>query len=87
MIGRMSSRLLLGGDHKISPCIAASTCAASQHLAVMHAWEFQKGRELRVRVEGQLVFNGTANPPQRSLYSSTRCAIRAEESSETGYFA
>ena len=26
----------------------------------MYAWEFEKGgRELRVRVEGQLVFNGT----------------------------
>ena len=27
----------------------------------MYAWEFEKGdRELKVRVEGQLVFNGTA---------------------------
>ena len=30
-------------------------------LGGLYAWEFQKGkRELRVRVEGQLVFNGTA---------------------------
>jgi hypothetical protein len=27
----------------------------------LYAWEFEKGgRELKVRVEGQLIFNGTA---------------------------
>ncbi len=45
---------------RTSPIMTASTCACPP-LGGLYAWEFEKaGRELRVRVEGQLVFNNTA---------------------------
>ena len=43
----------------------------------LYAWEFEKGgRELRVRVEGQLVFNGTA-PMLDAALAGLRPGLRA----------
>ena len=45
---------------RTSPTTIASICAC-RPMAAFYAWEFEKdGRELKVRVEGQLVFNNIA---------------------------
>jgi DNA-binding transcriptional LysR family regulator len=70
---RLGRRLLTRTTRSVSPTEADLTAHDCINLRLptyggLYAWEFEKnGRELKVRVEGQLVFNGTAQTLNAAL--------------------